>query len=110
MKPTPTSSNGQTELYKWNCAAGEEMQLDILFAPSFSKDKNPGPRMATMKFSGPGPAGAGHGPRQWMQILDGQARFGCQLSRYLNHDPDKIPETLCGPNYECTKIKWAPMQ
>lgn len=57
-----------------------------------------------------GPAGAGRGPRQWMQILDGQARFGCQLSRYLNHDPNKIPELLCGPNYECTKIKWAPMQ
>src|SRR5258708_4538767 len=43
MKPTPTSSNGQTELYKWNFAAGEEMQLDILFAPSLSKNKNPGP-------------------------------------------------------------------
>lgn len=57
-----------------------------------------------------GPVSAGHGPRQWMQILDGQARFGCQLSRYMNHDPNKIPEVLCGPNYECTKIKWAPMQ
>jgi hypothetical protein len=57
-----------------------------------------------------GPVSGGHGPKQWMQILDGQARFGCQLSRYMNHDPNKIPEVLCGPNYECTKIKWAPMQ
>ncbi len=57
-----------------------------------------------------GPAGGGRGPRQWMQILDGNARFGCQLSRYMNHDPNKIPEVLCGSNYECTKIKWAPMQ
>jgi hypothetical protein len=54
MKPAPQSNIGQTEVYKWSFAAGEEMQLDILFAPSFSKDKNPGLRAATMKFSGPG--------------------------------------------------------
>src|SRR5215471_18920352 len=45
-KPVPISNNGQTETYKWNFAAGEEMQLDVLFAPSFSKDKNPGLRSA----------------------------------------------------------------
>jgi len=48
--------------------------------------------------------------KQWAQILDGHARFGCQLSRYYNHDPQKIPEVLCESNYECTKIKWEPMQ
>ena len=47
--------------------------------------------------------------KQWAQILDGKARFGCQLSRYYNHDPQKIPEILCESNYECTKIKWEPM-
>jgi hypothetical protein len=54
MKPVPALKNGQTEVYKWSFAAGEEMQLDILFAPSFSKDKTPGLRTANMKFSGPG--------------------------------------------------------
>jgi hypothetical protein len=54
LKPVPASNMGQTEIYKWNFATGEEMQLDILFAPSFSKDKNPGLRTAAMKISGPG--------------------------------------------------------
>jgi len=54
MKPIPTSNNGQTELYKWNFAAGEELQLDVLFSPSSSKDKTPGTRSAAMKFAGPG--------------------------------------------------------
>lgn len=53
MKPVPASNIGQTEIYKWNFTVGEEMQLDILFAPSFSKDKNPGLRSAIVKFSGP---------------------------------------------------------
>jgi hypothetical protein len=54
MKPAPASNNGQTEMYKWNFVAGEELQLDVLFAPSFSKDKTPGVRSAVMKFAGPG--------------------------------------------------------
>lgn len=54
MKPAPSSSTNQTQTYKWSFAAGEEMQLDVLFAPSFSKDKTPGLHTATMKFSGPG--------------------------------------------------------
>jgi hypothetical protein len=54
IKPAPISNNNQTLTYKWSFAAGEELQLDILFAPSFSRDKTPGLRTATMKFSGPG--------------------------------------------------------
>ncbi len=54
MKPVPAFSNNQTETYKWIFVAGEELQLDILFAPLFSKNNTPGMRTATMKFSGPG--------------------------------------------------------
>lgn len=55
MKPTPTLSNGQTDVYTWNFAAGEEMQLTIFFE-TFSKNDyvNPGLRTATMKISAPG--------------------------------------------------------
>jgi hypothetical protein len=55
MKPTPAFSNTQTDVYKWNFAAGEGMELTIFFQ-TFSKNDavNPGLRTATMKISGPG--------------------------------------------------------
>lgn len=53
-KPTPVSTVGQTQIYKWNFAAGEEMQLDIMFFPLYSS-KNPALRTTSMKLSGPGP-------------------------------------------------------
>jgi hypothetical protein len=56
-KPVPISSKGQVEVYKWNLAAGEEIQLEILFAPMFSKNKTPGERTANMNFGGPGTIG-----------------------------------------------------
>ncbi len=55
-----------------------------------------------------GPLAVIRNAKQWAQILDGHARFGCQLSRYMNHSEDKFPEALCERNYECTRIRWQP--
>jgi hypothetical protein len=55
MKPTPALSNTQIDVYKWNFAAGEGMELEILLNAFTKYDLlNPGLRTATMKISGPG--------------------------------------------------------
>lgn len=55
MKPMPALSNTQIDVYKWNFAAGEGMELTIYFETFTKYDYvNPGLRTATMKISGPG--------------------------------------------------------
>src|SRR5215813_11839697 len=53
-KPTPLAKSAYTETYKWNLAAGDEMQFTIIFFPILFNSK-PALRTASMKFSGPGP-------------------------------------------------------
>src|SRR5262249_29792675 len=54
--PVPSSggSNSLFLIYTWNFAAGEQMQLDILFNPQAFQDSTPGPRTGSIVLTGPG--------------------------------------------------------
>src|SRR5262249_14125911 len=53
-KPIPVQADNFFSIYQLNFAAGEEMQLDIVFTPGNLNDASPGPRTGTMVLSGPG--------------------------------------------------------
>jgi hypothetical protein len=83
-KPTPLTTVGQTQIYKWNFAAGEEMQLVIMFFPIYS-NKNPALRTTSMKLSGPGAI------TTWNVTIP---MHGTVASSKLDLTPQLIPPTI----------------